>query len=117
MKREAIGGELAIDLVINPDIAAESAGRMKAGSVAVGFALETDDLLARAAKKLAAKGFDLIVANRAGEPGSGFDADTNRVTILTRDEPPRELPLMTKFAVAWEILEAVEGRLGRGGAG
>ncbi len=117
MKREAVGDEFTIDLAVNPDIAAESAGRMKAGSVAVGFALETDDLLARAGKKLAAKGFDLIVANRAGEPGSGFDADTNRVTILTRDGPPSELPMMTKFAVAWEILGAVEARLGRGGAG
>lgn len=117
MKREAMGDELTVDLVVNPDIAAESAGNMKAGSVAAGFALETDDLLARAGKKLAAKGFDLIVANRAGEQGSGFDADTNRVTIVTRDEPPRELPLMSKFAVAGEILEAIEVRLERGGAG
>ncbi len=117
LKREAAGGGFTIDLTVNPDIAAESAGRMKAGSVAVGFALETDDLVARAGKKLAAKGFDLIVANRAGEPGSGFDADTNRVTILTRDGPPSELPMMTKFAVAWEILEVMEARLGRGGEG
>ncbi len=117
MKREAIGDETAIDLVANPDIAAESAGKMRAGSVAVGFALETDDLLARAERKLEAKGFDLIVANRAGEPGSGFEADTNRVTILARGEPPRELPVMAKFAVAWEILKVIEARLGRGGAG
>lgn len=117
MKREAIGDETAIDLVANPDIAAESAGKMKAGSVAVGFALETDDLLARAERKLAAKRLDLIVANRAGEAGAGFETDTNRVTILAPGEPPRELPMMTKFAVAWEILEVIEARLGRGGAG
>lgn len=117
MKREAIGDETAIDLVANPDIAAGSAGKMKAGSVAVGFALETDDLLARAERKLAAKRFDLIVANRAGEAGAGFETDTNRVTILAPGEPPRELPTMTKFAVAWAILEVIEARLGRGGAG
>ena len=117
MKREAIGDELSIGLVVNPDIAAESAGKMKAGSVAIGFALETVDLLARARQKLAAKGFDLIVANRAGERGAGFDADTNRVTILERDALPRELPMMAKFAVAWEILEAIEARWARGGAG
>ncbi len=117
MKREKIGDEIGLELVANPDIAAESAGRMKAGSVAVGFALETADLVARAEKKLAAKGFDLIVANPAGERGAGFEADTNRVTILEAGGPPRELPMMAKSAVAWEILEAIEARLRRGGAG
>ncbi len=113
-KRKRVGDTLAIDLVANPDIAAESAGRMKAGSVAVGFALETSRLLARAREKMEAKGFDLIVANRAGEKGAGFEVDTNRVTILTRGEQPRELPVMDKFAVACEILDVIEARLVRG---
>ena len=115
IKRGVAGNELTVDLVANPDIAAESARRMKAGSVAVGFALETSELVARAQEKLAAKGFDFIVANRAGEAGAGFEADTNRVTILGRDPPPRELPLMSKFAVAGEILDLVEERLRKGG--
>ncbi len=114
LKRDETGDALMVDLVANPDIAAESAGRMKAGSVAVGFALETSGLSARARAKLDAKGFDLIVANRAGETGAGFEVDTNRVTILTRDAQPRELPVMHKFAVACEILDVIEGRLRRG---
>ena len=114
VKRKGVGDALTVDLVANPDIAAESGGRMKAGSVAVGFALETSELLARAREKLEAKGLDLIVANRAGEKGAGFEVDTNRATILTRGGQPRELPLMDKFAVACEVLDAVEGRLARG---
>ena len=90
MKRGVAGDALAVDLVANPDIAAASAARMKAGSVAVGFALETSALRARARRKLDAKGFDLIVANRAGEKGAGFEIDTNRVTIIVRGEQPRE---------------------------
>lgn len=113
MKRDEIGDEITLDLLANPDIAAESAGRMKAGSVAVGFALETARLLDRAREKLDAKGFDLIVANRAGERGAGFEADTNRVTILARDEQPRELPVLHKFAVAGEILDVIEERVRR----
>lgn len=114
VKRKGVGEALTLDLVANPDIAAESAARMKAGSVAVGFALETSELLARARRKLDAKGLDLIVANRAGEKGAGFEVDTNRVTILTRCEQPRELPVMDKFAVACEILDVIEGQLARG---
>jgi len=101
-----------VEFTANPDIAAEAVARMRAGSVSVGFALETDDLVARAKGKLAAKGFDLIVANRAGQDGAAFEADTNRVTILGRDLEPRELPLMSKFAVAWEIMDLVEERVG-----
>lgn len=114
VKRKRVGDTLTLGLVANPDIAAESAGRMKAGSVAVGFALETSRLLDRARQKIDAKGFDLIVANPAGEEGAGFEVDTNRVTILTPGEQPRELPVMDKFAVACEILDVIEGRLAGG---
>ena len=116
LKRESAGGEVAVRMVANPDIAAESAARMKPGAISVGFALETTDLVERAAGKLAAKGFDLIAANPAGEPDAGFEADTNRVTILDRDGRRSALPLMTKSAAAWKILDAVEERL-RGGEG
>ena len=114
LKRESAGGEVAVRMVENPDIAAESATRMKPNAVSVGFALETSGLVERAAGKLAAKGFDLIVANPAGEPDAGFEADTNRVTILDREGGRKALPLMAKFTVAWEIFNAVEERL-RGG--
>ncbi len=118
LKRAESGDAFALDLVTNPDIAAECAGLMKAGSVAVGFALETSDMVARAAEKLAAKGFDLIVANPAGERDAGFETETNRVTIVSREAGPRELQLMSKFAAAWEIMGAVEDRLReKGGVG
>ncbi|MDE2794274.1 MAG: bifunctional phosphopantothenoylcysteine decarboxylase/phosphopantothenate--cysteine ligase CoaBC [Gemmatimonadota bacterium] len=111
IKRSETGDSLTVAFTANPDIAAGAVARMKAASVSVGFALETDDLVPRAREKLAAKGFDLIVANRAGQDGAAFESDTNRVTILGRDREARELPLMGKFAVAWEIMDLVEERL------
>ena len=102
-----------MEFTANPDIAAEAVARMKTGSVSVGFALETGDLVARAREKLDAKGFGLIVANRAGQDGAAFEADTNRVTILGCGAAPRKLPLMSKFAVAWEIMNLIEERMER----
>jgi phosphopantothenoylcysteine decarboxylase/phosphopantothenate--cysteine ligase len=78
----------------------------------VGFALETDDLLANARRKLDGKGLDIVVLNAANEPGAGFGVDTNRVTIVTRGRAePEELPLLDKRDVADAILDRVEGLL------
>ena len=115
LKRGRIGPAHVIDLEANPDIAAEAAAKMRPGSVAAGFALETSDLLRRAGEKMVAKGFDLIAANPAGQPDAGFEADTNRVTLLTRDGASRALPVMSKFAVAGQMLDEIEGLLGRRG--
>lgn len=117
LKRSEIGEEWTVALTTNPDIATEAVARMKAGSVSVGFALETSGLVARAEEKMAAKGFDMIVANRAGEAGAGFETDTNRVTVLGRGMAARELPRMSKFAVACEILDLIGERLGGTGRG
>jgi phosphopantothenoylcysteine decarboxylase/phosphopantothenate--cysteine ligase len=110
VKREATGAELAVTLEENPDIARSTAAARRPGSVTVGFALETSDLLANATKKLEGKGFDLVVANDATEEGAGFEVSTNRVTILWRDGNQQALPLLPKDAVAEEILDRV-GRL------
>lgn len=115
IKREKTGETLEIALARNPDVAGETAGSRKEGAVTVGFALETDDLVANATRKLEAKDFDLLVANDVGEEGAGFDVETNRVTLLARDAEPEALPLLSKDAVAEEILDRV-GRL-RGGGG
>jgi phosphopantothenoylcysteine decarboxylase/phosphopantothenate--cysteine ligase len=72
----------------------------------VGFAAETGSL-DRAGDKLRRKGVDLLVANDVVEAGSGFGADTNRVTILDADGGRDELPLMPKRAVADHILDRV----------
>ncbi len=73
----------------------------------VGFAAETEDLLAHAREKLHAKGVDLLVANDVTATGSEFGSDTNRVWLLTRDDDPEELPLLPKRDVADRILDRV----------
>jgi phosphopantothenoylcysteine decarboxylase/phosphopantothenate--cysteine ligase len=108
LKRDASGGELTVVMTANPDIAAETVALRKLGGIAVGFALETADLLANARRKIEAKRFDLLVANDATEEGAGFDSDTNRVTILARDGSQESLPLMSKNDVAEEILDRVD---------
>ncbi|HSH74075.1 MAG TPA: bifunctional phosphopantothenoylcysteine decarboxylase/phosphopantothenate--cysteine ligase CoaBC [Longimicrobiales bacterium] len=114
IKREQAGSHPTIALAANPDIALETGSARKPGSLAVGFALETVELLANARKKLEAKGFDLVVANDPTEVGAGFEVETNRVTILERDGPARELPLMSKDDVAEEVLDRVGALLGAG---
>ncbi len=115
IKREKTGETLEIALARNPDVAGETAGGRKEGAVAVGFALETDDLVANATRKLEAKDFDLLVANDVSEEGAGFDVETNRVTLLARDAEPEALPLLSKDAVAEEILDRVVRLRGGGG--
>jgi len=110
VKREKKASGFAVELSPNPDIAADTRKLRKAGSVTVGFALETTDVLANAKKKLEKKGFDFLVANDVTEEGAGFDVDTNRVTILTAGAEPEALPLMSKDAVAEELLDRA-GRL------
>lgn len=98
----------SIALADAPDILATTAGARRHGAVIVGFALETDDVLANGRKKLAAKQLDLIVVNDAREPGAGFHVETNRVTLLGRDGAEEALPLMSKSEVADAILDRVE---------
>ena len=70
----------------------------------VGFAAETQDLLANARAKLARKGLDLIAANDVSAADAGFEVDTNRVTLLDASGGTEALPLMSKTAVAERIL-------------
>ena len=104
-------GFAPIELDENPDILLSTADARPVKCVVVGFALETDDVLANAASKLAAKKLDLIVVNDAREPGAGFGGDTNRVTILAKGAEPDALSLMSKDAVADAILDRIEARL------
>ena len=115
VKREDTGDELTVSMTANPDIAGGTATMRKPGSVAVGFALETADLIENAARKLERKAFDLVVANDATEEGAGFEGITNRVTILSADGEPEALALMSKDEVAEEILDRVATRLESGG--
>ena len=105
---------LSILLERNPDILLDIA-RMRLGgagpAVVVGFAAETDDLVARARDKLLAKNLDLIAANDVTAPGSGFEVDTNRVTLIGADGTVEALPLMTKAEVAERVLDKVVGMM------
>jgi len=98
----------AISLAPTPDILASTKPARSPGSVIVGFALETDDVVAHARTKLASKELDFIVVNDATEPGAGFGVDTNRVSIIARDGSEERLPLMSKPDVADAILDRVE---------
>ena len=99
------GGEpMTFTLVENPDVAATLGKAKRSGQVFVGFAAETNDVLAHARDKLARKNLDMIVANDVTRPGAGFDVDTNIVTFITRDGQ-EALPMMSKAEVAQRILD------------
>jgi phosphopantothenoylcysteine decarboxylase/phosphopantothenate--cysteine ligase len=108
MKRRA--KTLRLELTRTPDILAE-AGK---GFVRVGFAAESENLVANARRKLESKGLDLIVANDISGPETAFDADTNRVVILDRAGGEERLPVMTKYEVAQRILDRVVELLAKG---
>jgi len=81
-------------------------------AIIVGFALETQAVLAGGRDKLQRKSLDLVVVNDATEPGAGFSVDTNRVTFVFGNGTPDEaLPLLAKSDVADAILDRVEGLL------
>jgi phosphopantothenoylcysteine decarboxylase/phosphopantothenate--cysteine ligase len=100
---------LSIDLQPTVDILADL-GRRRGGDrrpVLIGFAAETGPVEASARRKLEAKAVDLIVANDVLAPGSGFEVDTNQVTLVSA-EGADELPLMGKREVASVILDRLE---------
>jgi phosphopantothenoylcysteine decarboxylase/phosphopantothenate--cysteine ligase len=90
-----------------PDILTGLVSRRTRGQVLVGFAAETDDVTERGRKKLHRKGVDLLVVNDVRAPGTGFDHDTNAVSILTADGSSTEVPLTSKYAVANAVLDSV----------
>lgn len=99
------GGEpMTFTLVENPDVAATLGKAKRSGQVFVGFAAETNDVLAHARDKLTRKNLDMIVANDVMRPGAGFDVDTNIVTLITKDGQ-EALPMMSKAEVAQRILD------------
>jgi phosphopantothenoylcysteine decarboxylase/phosphopantothenate--cysteine ligase len=99
-------GAARLELVRTPDIL-KGLGEAKGGRVLVGFAAETEDLVANARKKLDAKNLDLVVANDVTAAGAGFGGDTNAVVLLRRDGGQVEVPLASKREVAERILDEV----------
>ena len=74
----------------------------------IGFALETNNGLTNAHKKLSEKNLDMIVLNTVSKKGSGFEFDTNKVTIVKKKGKPLSLPLMSKFQAANKILSEIK---------
>ncbi len=95
---------LKLNLKPNPDILREL-GMRKNGQILIGFAAETESLVANAKKKLREKNLDLVVANDVTEQGSGFDGDTNVATLLDRTGAIHPLPLMSKDELADRIYD------------
>jgi phosphopantothenoylcysteine decarboxylase/phosphopantothenate--cysteine ligase len=98
---------LTLELIRTPDILTE----VKGNFIRVGFAAESEDIVANARNKLEKKQLDLIVANDITDADSGFGTDTNKVTLISRDGNVDSLPLLSKREVADRILDKVVGLL------
>lgn len=101
------GDKLMLELIKNPDIAAEAGRRLQPFQVHAGFALETDNEETHAREKMERKNFDLIVLNSLNDEGAGFGHDTNRVSLLFRNESKENLPLLSKNEVARIVVQRI----------
>ena len=102
---------LSLELTKTHDIAA-SLGKLKHnGQVIVGFALETEHEQSNALKKLESKNFDLIVLNSLNDKGAGFGHDTNKITLMDRQQNIRSFDLKSKKEVARDIVSAIIEKL------
>ncbi|MEV0193349.1 bifunctional phosphopantothenoylcysteine decarboxylase/phosphopantothenate--cysteine ligase CoaBC [Kitasatospora purpeofusca] len=100
-----------VALVRNPDVLAElSAHRTRSGQLVVGFAAETDDVLANGRAKLARKGCDLLVVNEVGD-GKAFGQDVNEAVVLGADGTETHVPVGPKEALADVVWDLVAERL------
>ena len=97
---------LVLKLVATKDILLEVAKR-NLGKVVVGFAAETQNLVESALDKLKKKNLDLIVANDISSPGIGFQSDSNKVTIIDREESIENLPLKSKREISDLLLDRI----------
>ena len=98
----------------NPDIIAQI-GKSKGNRILVGFAMETENLLANAREKLRKKKLDFIVANNLREEGAGFQTDTNVITIIDTSGQAESFPKMTKIEAADKILDRIKEAIRRKG--
>jgi phosphopantothenoylcysteine decarboxylase/phosphopantothenate--cysteine ligase len=105
--------ELQISLVKTIDIAASLGKEKKDGQIIVGFALETENEIDNAGQKLDKKNFDFIVLNSLNDQGAGFGHDTNKITIIDRDNKPKKFKLKSKKEVATDIVNEVVTHINR----
>lgn len=98
---------LHLELKPTQDIAAALGGMKRAGQLLVGFALETNDEIANARKKREKKNLDLIVLNSLRDPGAGFGGDTNKITLIGKDNNLQTFGLKSKREVAADIVDKI----------
>lgn len=103
--------EMSISLTPNKDIAAELGKMKQSHQLLVGFALETNDEAANSSKKLKAKNLDFIVLNSLRDSGAGFNHDTNKISIIFKDEKVVDFTLKPKGEVANDIVDQIAGLL------
>ena len=96
-----------IELTPTQDIAASLGAIKKDNQLLVGFALETNDEEYNATKKLAKKNLDFIVLNSMNDKGAGFQVDTNKITIIDRNNNKQEFELKSKKEVANDIVNKI----------
>ncbi len=99
--------EMTIALQATTDIAQELGAIKREGQLLVGFALETDNAIAHAQSKLKKKNFDFIVLNSLENEGAGFGVDTNKISIIDRENNVEEFSLKTKREVAQDIINKI----------
>jgi phosphopantothenoylcysteine decarboxylase / phosphopantothenate---cysteine ligase len=98
---------LTLTLERTPDVLSQVAAARSNGMLVIGFAAETENVVANAIDKLNRKNLDAIVANDVTRSDSGFDTTTNAITIITRNAAPVELPVLSKREVANRILDLI----------
>lgn len=107
IKKVADEDKMTLTMVKNPDIV-KSIGKVKrADQFVVGFAAETNDLMANANKKITSKNLDLIVANDVGNKKIGFNSDQNQVTFIWPNGETKKTSVETKSKVAEELIKII----------
>ncbi|MCH5465028.1 bifunctional phosphopantothenoylcysteine decarboxylase/phosphopantothenate--cysteine ligase CoaBC [Levilactobacillus tujiorum] len=105
IKKTADNDELILKLKKTPDILAEVAKIKKSQQVTVGFAAETQNLLANARQKLQRKSLDLLAANDVSQAGIGFNSDDNQVTFIQADGTSDQTPKTSKRVIATALIK------------
>jgi phosphopantothenoylcysteine decarboxylase/phosphopantothenate--cysteine ligase len=98
---------MTLTLERTPDVLSQVAASRTNGMLVVGFAAETENVIENARAKLHSKKLDAIIANDVTRADSGFDTATNAITIITKDNDPVELPVMSKSEAADRILDVI----------
>lgn len=109
-------GDASIPLKRTEDILASLGKQKRPNQFLCGFSMETENLLENSQKKLKEKHADMIVANSLRTTGAGFGTDTNLVTLITSDYQ-KELPLMSKEEVAYQLLSEILARMEKNNKG